>query len=303
LTVRTARLATRRGVVEAAPVEVASTAPFGVAEARRAIESAGRIVIFPRVVPLGRLPLLEETAAEPSRLGPVTQRGDGQEFVGVRDFRYGDSLRSVHWPSTARRGAPVVREMELDRPASLVILLDTWADGGAEQSVLDLCCTVTASVAMKALGAGHDVLLGAAQEGHAGPPARMGRREALTWLAGLAAPGGVPLPVVMEQAPAALGRAAALIVLPTWRPNSASALQRPAARLASGGPVVAVVIDAHGLDPRGPSLGPAEIIDLERTLASAGAEVRRVASVDDLGPDLGRPAGPLRLGTAVGTSG
>ena len=38
VTIRTVRLATRRGIVEAAPVEIASTAPFGVAEAKRRSE-------------------------------------------------------------------------------------------------------------------------------------------------------------------------------------------------------------------------------------------------------------------------
>jgi uncharacterized protein (DUF58 family) len=299
LNVRTVRLAARRGVVEAAAVEVASTAPFGVAEARRTIESSGRIVIFPRVVPLARLPFLEGAAARPSLLGPGVQRGDGQEFLGVREYRQGDSPRNIHWPSTARRGALVVREMELERPAGLLIVVDTWADGGVEDTVLDLCCTVAASAAVEALGTGHDVRLAGAQNGEAGPPMPMGRREALTWLAGLAAPGGLPLAATIERTSATMTRTAALIVLPTWRPNTATALRQPIARLASGGtPVMAVVVDAARFDPRASTLGPAEVLDLERALASAGAEVRRVGSVDDVTPDLGRLAEPILIGTA-----
>lgn len=297
--VRTVRLAARRGVVEAAAVEVASTAPFGVAEARRTIESSGRIVIFPRVVPLVRLPFLEGAAARPSLLGPGVQRGDGQEFLGVREYRQGDSPRSIHWPSTARRGALVVREMELECPAGLLIVVDTWADGGAEETVLDLCCTVAASAAVEALGTGHDVRLAGAQNGEAGPPMPMGRREALTWLAGLAAPGGLPLAATIEQTSATVTRTAALIVLPTWRPNTATALRQPIARLAGGGtPVMAVVVDAARFDPRASTLSPAEVLDLERGVASAGAEVRRVGSVDDVTPHLGRLAEPISIGTA-----
>jgi uncharacterized protein (DUF58 family) len=291
--VRTIRLAARRGIVEAATVEVASTAPFGVAEARRTIESAGRIVVFPRIVPLGRLPFLEGVAARPSLLGPGAQRGDGQEFLGVREYRYGDSPRNVHWPSTARRGTLVVKEMELDRPTGLVIVVDTWADGGGDETALDLCCIVAASTAVEALSTGHDVKLAAAQGGEAGPPALMGRREALTWLAGLAAPGGLPLPTVLQRVAATTARTAALIVLPTWRPNTATALRQPIARLAGGAtPVVAVLIDATKFDPRAATLRPAEMLDLERALASAGAEVRRVGSVDDVTPTLGRLAEP-----------
>jgi uncharacterized protein (DUF58 family) len=288
VTVRTARLAARRGVVDGGPVEVASSAPFGIAEAKRTIESSGRTVIFPRVIPLPRMPFLEGAAVQPSLLGPGAQRGHGQDFLGVREYRYGDSPRDVHWPSTARRGTLVVKEMELERPASLVILVDTWADGGSDETALDLCCTVAASVAVKALATGHDVLLAAAQEGDARPPARMGRQEALTWLAGLAAPGGLTLPAVIERTAAEVSGTAALVVLPTWHPNTATALRRPMARLASGGmPVVAVMVDATTFDPRAATLGAAEVIDLERALASVGVKVRRVRSMDDVAPGLG----------------
>jgi uncharacterized protein (DUF58 family) len=270
-----------------------------VAEARRTIESSGRIVIFPRVVPLARLPVLEGAAARPSLLGPGVQRGEGQEFLGVREYRQGDSPRSIHWPSTARRGALVVREMELERPAGLLIVVDTWADAGAEETVLDLCCTVAASAAVEALGTGHDVKLAGAQNGDAGPPMPMGRREALTWLAGLAAPGGLPLAATIERTSATMTRTAALIVLPTWRPNTATALRQPIARLGAGGtPVMAVVVDAARFDPRPSTLSPAEVLDLERALASAGAEVRRVGSVDEVAPHLGRLAEPIPIGTA-----
>lgn len=301
VTVRTVRVAARRGVVEGAPVEVASTAPFGVAEARRTIDSSGRMVIFPRVVSVGRLPFLAGAAAR-QLVGPGAQRGEGQEFLGVREYRHGDSPRNIHWPSTARRGALVVKEMELERPVGLVIVVDTWADAGAghDETALDLCCTVAASAAVEALGTGHDVLLAGAQDGRAGPPVRMGRLEALTWLAGLGAPGGLPLPAVIDRTAAAVVHSPALIVLPTWRPNTAAALRRPIALLSAGRwPVVAVVIDAARFDPRAATLGPREVLDLERTLASAGAEVRRVGSLKDMGPGLGRLAVPAAAAAAL----
>ena len=296
--VRTVRLAARRGVVEGAPVDLASAAPFGVAEARRTIESSGRIVIFPQVVPLERLAFLEGVAARPGLVGPGVQRGDGQEFLGVREYRHGDSPRNIHWPSTARRGTLVVKEMELERPGGLVIVVDTWADAGKEGTALDLCCTVAASAAVEALSTGHDVILTAARGGKAEPPSRMGRREALTWLAGLTAPGGLPIPPVIERVAAGVAPTAVLIVLPTWRPNTAAALRRPVARLAGGGtPVVAVVIDAARFEPRAATLAAAEVLDLERGLAVAGAEVRRAGSVDDVPPALGRPVQSAAVGT------
>jgi uncharacterized protein (DUF58 family) len=292
ITLRSVRVAARRGIVEGGEVQVASTAPFGVAEAMRTIEAHGRIVIFPRVMPVDLSPFLAGWIGSSAVHGPSARRGNGQELLGVRDYRYGDSVRNVHWPSTARRGALVVREMEVERPAGLLILVDTWADGGEGQSLLDLCCTVAASVAVQAQGSGHDVLLGAAERGHFEQPSFMGQRAALTWLAGLAAPGGVPLPQVIDRTAATTPGTAAVIVVPSWQANAGSALGRAVARLVrAGGPVVAVVVDAGGFGSRAATLPPGELADLERALASAGAAVRRVDSADDLGPARGRPAG------------
>jgi uncharacterized protein (DUF58 family) len=295
--VQTIRRATRRGVLEGTSVVVASTAPFGVAEARRTVAASGRTVIFPRVVPLGPLHFLDSAAARPTPLGRGARRGDGNEFVGVREYRYGDSLRKVHWPSTARRGALVVREMELQEPASLAILVDTWADGGDQETVLDLSCTVAASAAVAALAAGHHVLLAAAQGGRAGPPTPMDRHQALTWLAGLMAPGGQPLSTVIQQA-AASRCSAALIVVPTWRSNTATSLRHPVAALAGRGvPVVAAVIDAAGIGGAA-TLGPAEMRELDHGLAAAGAEVRHVRSLEDLTAGLATPVATAVLGAA-----
>jgi uncharacterized protein (DUF58 family) len=42
----------------------------------------------------------------------------------VRDFRPGDDLRRIHWPATARRGAPVVKEHEVDLVPCFTLFVD-----------------------------------------------------------------------------------------------------------------------------------------------------------------------------------
>ena len=301
VTVRTVRVAARRGIVEGSEVRVASTAPFGVAEARRTISAHGRTVIFPRVVPLDPLPFLAGWTGRTIDYGPSARRGSGQEVLGVREYRYGDSIRNVHWPSTARRGALVVREMEVERPSGLVILVDNWSDGGGEETVLDLCCTVAASVAALAYRSGHNVLLGAGERGRFDRPALMDPRGGLTWLAGLAAPGGVSLSTVIERASATAPGMATLVIAPSWRTNAAAALGPSVARLvATGAPVMAVAVDAAGFGREANALAPGELADLQRALATAGAEVRRVDSSGDLGPSLGRPGAPVAPLDALG---
>ena len=49
--------------------------------------------------------------------------GDG-EFFGLRDYRPGDSIRSIHWRSSAKRNELVVRQFERQEDFELSVLLD-----------------------------------------------------------------------------------------------------------------------------------------------------------------------------------
>jgi uncharacterized protein (DUF58 family) len=50
--------------------------------------------------------------------------GYGNEVFGVREYRAGDSLRRIHWRSSARHGELVVREFEPPGLQTLTILVD-----------------------------------------------------------------------------------------------------------------------------------------------------------------------------------
>jgi Protein of unknown function DUF58 len=60
---------------------------------------------------------LEASAAAP-------RAGAGTELFGVREYSPGDSLRRIHWRSTARQGRLVVREYEPPGVETLAIFLD-----------------------------------------------------------------------------------------------------------------------------------------------------------------------------------
>ena len=48
------------------------------------------------------------------------------EFHGCREFRQGDSLRHVHARSSARIGAPVIKEFQAEGRGRTAIVVDTW---------------------------------------------------------------------------------------------------------------------------------------------------------------------------------
>lgn len=59
------------------------------------------------------------------------QRAQTGEIHALRDHAEGDDVRLMHWAATARRGHPVVREMEWERYRQVVLLLDGGRSMGA----------------------------------------------------------------------------------------------------------------------------------------------------------------------------
>lgn len=116
-------VASRRGVRRVHTALVISGGLTGLFEARREVPAPGEIAVYPRHWKLSRFPLAAWTPAFQT-VGSTRRRG-GLEFFGLRDYRAGDSVRHVHWRSSARRGALVVREFEQEIPGSVTLLIDT----------------------------------------------------------------------------------------------------------------------------------------------------------------------------------
>jgi uncharacterized protein (DUF58 family) len=107
--------------------------PFGLQRARVALPSPGSLLVYPRIVPLERLfSDAGSHALEGRRL--LVRRHAGFDLHSVREHVEGESLRRVHWPSTARRGELMVRELEDAPRDEIAVLLDADAYAVAGES-------------------------------------------------------------------------------------------------------------------------------------------------------------------------
>ena len=179
--VGTVRGAPRRGEAHTAWVELRSAAPFGVAERRRRLPADVTTLVLPRVVPLGALPFIDLASSREAAADTEARRGQGPEYLGVREFRPGDPIRQVHWRLTARHGELVVRDLEEHRVPRLAI----WIDTGSGDDALDEACSAAASIVSSASATGVGVRLAAAT---ADGPAVVSRASSLVlhrWLARL----------------------------------------------------------------------------------------------------------------------
>ena len=97
---------------------------LGLESFSRELQAVGvAVVVHPRLVEL------ETLFSEATRLGGsgrrlLLRRPAGFDFHSVREYTQGESLRRVHWPTTARTGELMVKELEDAPRDSVAVLLD-----------------------------------------------------------------------------------------------------------------------------------------------------------------------------------
>ncbi|HEV2415004.1 MAG TPA: DUF58 domain-containing protein [Candidatus Dormibacteraeota bacterium] len=143
----------RRGPLGATAWAMHTSDPLGFFVGRRQCSDTEVGVVYPRFASLhNRRPVRElETAAAAPRAG------SGNELFGIREYRQGDSLRRIHWRSSARLGELVVREYEPPGVHSVTIAVDPSPPSG---DVADQIARIAASEAWDCLRDGGRVKLG-----------------------------------------------------------------------------------------------------------------------------------------------
>ena len=119
----TEQICTRRGLYRLGPWSLQTSDPFGLVTITLTHPRTEAIVIYPPVVALPEITLPRGLVT-----GPSERRRQAQEATldaaRTRGYQPGDPLRQIHWPSTAHRGALIVRDPEAEISGDLWIVLD-----------------------------------------------------------------------------------------------------------------------------------------------------------------------------------
>ena len=119
--------AERRGTFSVGPLEAELTDAFGLWSRVTTVAPVVELTVYPAIEPLAPLPHTrgdDPTAGAPR---PTAVGSSGQDLYGLRPYQVGDDLRRVHWPSTARTGELMVRQLELPWQGRATVLLDVRA--------------------------------------------------------------------------------------------------------------------------------------------------------------------------------
>lgn len=146
----------RRGLHELDRYQLGTSFPFGFIKRARTLRHKEHVLVLPALAAVDRTLLAQFRSAEQTGATLRPRPGGQDEFYGLKEYRPGESPRSIYWRRSARTGTLVAKQMTQVAPPRLLMLLDTYlADRSAEQHVLvERTIAMAASVASAAIEEG-----------------------------------------------------------------------------------------------------------------------------------------------------
>ena len=206
-----------RGLYTLGPVTLTTGDPFGIFKVTVDYEESVNMMVAPQVVSLPEIEI-----ASGGRVGQgrsiVRSLMQTVTSAGVREYAPGDSLRWLHWPTTARIGKPYIRVFD-DEPASdWQILLDLDANvqvGEGQLSTEEHGIILAASLVNRGLESGKPVGLAAQGKELIWHPPDIGDAHLWSILRSLAKvrSGNLSLTHLLERVRTSLGPRTSLIII------------------------------------------------------------------------------------------
>ncbi len=150
----------KRGVYEGGEVRYYTAFPLHFFEFKRKVFVHSTLKVYPSFPFLTNFPLLEG-GSFPKEAIHDWRKGSGTEFFGLREYRPGDSYRSIYWKKTAALGKLVVKEFEKLISTKTLLLIDNtntaYSNSEAGKWAFEQTVKAVASVAEYSLHCGHPV--------------------------------------------------------------------------------------------------------------------------------------------------
>ena len=143
-----------RGVYKAGPAQIIVRDALALTEAGCVAGTVDQLVVYPGVEELDGLPIVrgQDPNVNTSRAN-FSQTG-GEDFFTLREYRQGDDLRRVHWPTSAKRDKLMIRQLEMPWQSRATVLLDVRREIYPNEEVFEQAVRGAASAITHLFGAG-----------------------------------------------------------------------------------------------------------------------------------------------------
>ena len=124
----------RRGRVKLNRMHAVLPDPMGIFQRIKLVQqSADTVIVLPRRYPFAGIDFDGFSRSQLGGDSTSSTSGQSGEFVSLREYRPGDPIKHIHWPSWAKTGKPVIREYEDVFYPRYGLVLDTDVSAEYEQ--------------------------------------------------------------------------------------------------------------------------------------------------------------------------
>lgn len=154
-----------RGVYRVGPARLRSGDAFGLTATATDIELTDTLVVYPETEELSGFPTTRGRDPSTHASRPEFSHQGGEDFFTLREYRTGDDLRFVHWPSSARRDELVIKQLETPWQARALVMMDLRREAYENAACFEKAVKGTASVVRHLARSGFDADLWAGGTG------------------------------------------------------------------------------------------------------------------------------------------
>jgi uncharacterized protein (DUF58 family) len=126
--------------------------PFILFEKSTAVKVSGEVLVYPALMDVEQI-ITDISGLEGTGIAKTT--GIGNEIHSIREFRYGDDWRNIHWKASAKTSNIMVKEFALTDIRKITIIIDNLLP--SRRGVFEKTLSLGGSLAQYFLDAGYFV--------------------------------------------------------------------------------------------------------------------------------------------------
>jgi uncharacterized protein (DUF58 family) len=140
----------KRGEYKIGPFVVYFFDPLNLFFFKRIYYVYSGLVVYPQIFKIEKFPALTKSILPWFGIETARSSGDDDEFYGVREYKEGESVKKIHWISSARKNKLIVKQFQLQSFFGTTIIFNLEKAknfGEGKESVAEYIIKIVASVA------------------------------------------------------------------------------------------------------------------------------------------------------------
>ncbi len=118
--------AQKRGYLHLDGYSLVRAEPLGLFKKEILTRLEKNILVLPRTYPVSDIHFDGSRKYHQGGISSAAKYGDSQEFIALREYQAGDSIRHIDWKATARLQKPILRQYQDEYFSRFGIILDTF---------------------------------------------------------------------------------------------------------------------------------------------------------------------------------